>query len=80
MAKETKTRKELADLVLREAHAGGKCTDLHSVYVMEPLNREHSNWDIGTSSDGPNLVSGPCRIKLNVIIGRLQATYDLSDE
>jgi hypothetical protein len=35
---------------------------------------------LGTSSDGPNLLSGPCRIKLNVIVGRLQATYDLSGD
>jgi hypothetical protein len=62
MAKETKTRKELAELVMREAHASGKCTDFHGVHVMGSLNREHSDWDIGTSSGGPNLVSGPCRI------------------
>jgi hypothetical protein len=70
MAKEMKTRQELADLVLREARAGGKCADLHSVYVIGPVNRGHSNWDFGTSSDGPNLISGPCRIKLNVAFGR----------
>jgi hypothetical protein len=55
MAKETKTRKELADLVMREARASGKCADLHSVYVIGPVNRVHSNWDIGTASDGPDL-------------------------
>ena len=80
MAKEMKTRKELADLVMREARASGKCADLQSMYVIGPVNRGHSNWGIGTSSDGPNLASGPCRIKLNVIVGRLQATYDLSGD
>jgi hypothetical protein len=74
MAKEMKARKELADLVMREARASGKCADLQSVCVIGPVNRGHSNWGIGTSSDGPNLASGPCRIKLNVIVGRLQAT------
>jgi hypothetical protein len=80
MARETKTRKELADLVMREARASGKCPDLQSVFVIGPVSRGHSNRDIGTSSDGPNLVSGPCRIKLNIIVGRLQATYDLSGD
>ena len=75
-----KTRKELADLVLREARASGKCADLHSVYVIGLVNRGYSNWDIGTSSDCPNLVSGPCRTKLNVIVSRLQATSDLSSD
>jgi hypothetical protein len=79
MAKKMKTRQELADLVLREARASGKCADLHRVYVIGPVNRGHSNWDIGTSSDGPNLISGPCRINY-VIVGRLQATYDLSGD
>jgi hypothetical protein len=51
MAKEMKTRKELADLVLRETRASGKWADLHSVYVIGPVNRGYSNWDIGTSSD-----------------------------
>jgi hypothetical protein len=77
MAGETKTRKELGDLVTREARASGKCPDLQSVFVIGPVSRGHSNWDIGTSSDGPKLASGPCSIKLNIIVGRLQATYDL---
>jgi hypothetical protein len=76
MAKEMKTRKELADLVMREARASGKCADLQSVYVIGPI----SNWDIGASSDSPNLVSGSCRIELNIIVGRLQATFDLSSD
>ena len=53
MAKEMKTRKELADLVMREARARGKCADLQGIYVIGPVSRGHSNWDIGTSSDGP---------------------------
>ena len=33
MAKEMKTGKEFADLVMREARASGECTDLQSLYV-----------------------------------------------
>jgi hypothetical protein len=40
----------------------------------------HSNWEIGTSSEGPDVVPGSRGIKLNVIVGRLQATYDLSGD
>ena len=38
MAKEMKTRKELADLLMREARASDKCADLQSVYVIGPVN------------------------------------------
>jgi hypothetical protein len=79
-AKETRSREELAGLVLREAQASGECGDLHSVRIIGPIARGHSNWDIGTSSSGPNLVSAPCRIELNMIVGRLQTQFDLSDK
>jgi hypothetical protein len=80
MTKETRTREQLAEMVLKEAHATGKCTDLHSVVVLGPVTQGRSNWHIGTSSNGPNLVSAPCRMELNLIVGRLQAKYDLAGE
>src|SRR5215472_13744382 len=46
--------------------------DLHSVVVLGPVTQGRSNWHIGTSSNGPNLVSAPCRMELNLIVGRLQ--------
>jgi hypothetical protein len=78
-AKETKTRKELEEIVMREAKASGKCNDLQSVMILGPLDRGHSNWDFGTASNHPtNMVSAECRIELNMIVGRLQVQYDLS--
>jgi hypothetical protein len=81
MAKEPKTRRELEDIVMREARASGKCADLQSIAVVGPGKRGHSNWDIGTTSTHPtNLISSACRLELNMIVGRLQAQYDLSDD
>ena len=78
MSKEPRTREQLAEMVLKEAQATGKCADLHSVVVLGPVTQGRSNWHISTS--GPNLVSGPCRMELNLIVGRLQAKYDLDGE
>jgi hypothetical protein len=80
MTKEIRTREQLAEMVLKEAHATGKCADLHSVVVLGPVTQGRSNWHIGTSSNGPNLISAPCRMELNLIVGRLQAKYDLAGE
>ena len=80
MDKEPRTREQLVEMVLKEAHATGKCADLHSVVVLGPVTQGRSNWHIGTSSNGPNLVSAPCRMELNLIVGRLQAKYDLVGE
>jgi hypothetical protein len=81
MAKEPKTRKELEAIVMHEARASGKCGDLQSIIVLGPVDLGHSNWDIGTTSTHPtNLVSSACRLELNMIVGRLQAQYDLSDD
>ena len=79
-AKEMKTRIELGEIVMREAKASGKCNDLRSVMILGPLDRGHSNWDIGTASNHPitRAVSAECRIELNMILGRLQVQYDLS--
>jgi hypothetical protein len=55
--------------------------DLESVHVVGPVPRGYSNWDIGTASThSPNLISPGCRIELNMIVGRLQAQYDLSGD
>ena len=80
MSKEPRTREQLAEMVLKEAQATGKCADLHSVVVLGPVTQGRSNWHIGTSSNGPNLVSAPCRMELNLIVGRLPAKYDLAGE
>jgi len=65
---------------LPEAKASGKCNDLRSVMILGPLDRGHSNWDIGTASNHPitRAVSAECRIELKMILGRLQVQYDLS--
>ena len=34
MTKEPTTREQLAEMILKEAHATGKCDDLHSVAVL----------------------------------------------
>jgi len=79
MAKETRSKKQLEKLVTREVSASGKCSDLKSVTVIGPVERGHSNWDIVISSTRPpNTISDPCRIELTMIVGRLQAQYDLS--
>jgi hypothetical protein len=81
MPKETKTREQLAEIIMSEARASGKCADLHSVHVIGPIDREYTNWDIAPSSNHPTrLVSALCRAELNVILGRLQAQYDLSGD
>jgi len=59
MTKEPRTREQLAEMVLKEARATGKCADLHSVIVLGPVAQGRSNWHIGTSSNDPNLVSAP---------------------
>jgi hypothetical protein len=48
--------------------------------ILGPLDRGHSNWDIGTASNHPitRAVSAECRIELKMILGRLQVQYDLS--
>ena len=78
MTKEPRTREQLAEMILKEAHATGKCDDLHSVAVLGPVTQGRSNWHIRTSS-GPNLVSAAC-VELNLIVGRRQAKYDLAGE
>jgi hypothetical protein len=81
MAKETKTREQLAEIVMREARTSGKCGDLQSVHVIGPIARPYTNWDIASSWNRPTrLVSALCRAELNVIVGRLQAQYDLSGD
>ena len=80
MTKEPRTREQLAEMILKDAYATGKCADLHSVIVLGPVTQGRSNWHIGTSSNGPNAVSAPCRRELNLIVGRLQAKYDLTGE
>ena len=80
MSREPRTREQLAEMVLKKAQATGKCADLHSVVVLGPVTQGRSNWHIGTSSNGPNLVSAPCRMELNLIVGRLPAKYDLAGE
>ena len=78
MTKEPRTREQLAETILKEAHATGKCADLHSVVVLGPVTQGRSNWHIRTYLNGPNLVSAACRVELNLIVGRLQAKYDLA--
>ena len=80
MTKEARTRGQLAEMVLKEAHATGKCGDLHSIVMLGPVTQGCSNWHLRTSSNGPNLVSAACRVELNLIVGRLQAKYDLAGE
>ena len=81
MAKATKTAKELETKIMREARACGKCGDLLSVTVLG-ADILSSNWKIGTASsnqENPNrLLSGECRIALDMIVARLQTMYDLA--
>ena len=80
MTKEPRTLEQLAETILKEAHATGKCDDLQGVAVLGPVTQGRSNWHIRTSSNGPNLVSAACRVELNLIVGRLQAKHDLAGE
>ena len=81
MAKATKTAKELETKIMREAKASGKCRDLLSVTVLG-ADILFSNWKIGTASSNQNnpnhLLSGECRIALDMIVARLQTMYDLA--
>jgi hypothetical protein len=65
---------------LGRRHNLGVTGPLFVVISVATVPMPHSNWDIGASSDSPNLVSGSCRIELNIIVGRLQATFDLSQQ
>jgi hypothetical protein len=47
MAKDTKTRKELREIIMLEVRAGGKCGDLESVLIVGPFDRGYANWDLG---------------------------------
>jgi hypothetical protein len=44
-------------MILKEAHATGKCDDLHSVVVLGPVTLAFKSQHIRTSSNGPNLIS-----------------------
>jgi hypothetical protein len=79
MAKATKTAKELETKIMREAKASGKCRDLLSVTVLG-ADILSSNWKIGTASSNQDnhLLSGECRIALDMIVARLQTMYDLA--
>jgi hypothetical protein len=48
MTKEPRTREQLAEMVLKEARATGKCADLHSVIVLGPVAQGRSNWHMGS--------------------------------
>jgi hypothetical protein len=78
MAKVTKTAKELEAKIMREAKASGKCRHLLSVTVL-PAGILSSNWKIGTASSNQDnhLLSGECRIALDMIVARLQTMYVL---
>jgi hypothetical protein len=82
MAKPTKTKRELEQLVMDEARKTGKCADLGSITVLGPVERGDGNWDIATTANNPDhpehLVNAQCRIALAIIVGRLQAQFDLA--
>jgi hypothetical protein len=60
MAKEKRTKGQLVAMVLQEAKATGKCSDLQSIFVIGPIDRGYANWDIGISSDrGTHLAQAP---------------------
>jgi hypothetical protein len=81
MAKETRTREQLRNLIIEEAQASGKCSDLVQVIVLGPIERPRSNWDIATRSTHPtHLLSSDCRNELSMITGRLEAKYNLSKD
>ena len=67
-AKEMKTRKEFADLVMGEAAPAASAQIFRACMSRDRVKRGRPDWDIGTRSDAPNLVSGPCRMKLNIIV------------
>jgi hypothetical protein len=50
MAKDTKTRKELREIIMLEVRASGKCGDLESVLIVGPFDRGYANWDLGAPS------------------------------
>jgi hypothetical protein len=80
MAKETKTKKELEDMIMAEARASGKCAGLQNVHVLGPETRLYTNWNYSTTAYHPaHLLSPGCRNELNMIVARLQAKYDLAD-
>jgi hypothetical protein len=81
MAKEVKTANELAAMIMLAAEASGKCVDLLSV-VVQPTGGNHPTWDYGTTVNNPDKpnhrISAACQNALDLIVGHLQAQYDLS--
>jgi hypothetical protein len=80
MAKEKKTRAELAQMMISEARNSGKCADLYDLSISGPHQDQQSNWDYMIIRSGSARVSSECDAKLRVIAGQMQAKYDLSGD
>jgi hypothetical protein len=81
MAKQLKTRKELATLVFEEATKGGQCPDVASIFIEGPLDVPYASWRAGTMSKiSPHLISAQSRLRMDHVIEMLQQKYDLSGE
>jgi hypothetical protein len=73
MDKETKSKSDLATIMMANAQSSGKCGDLETITVLGPLDRPYHNWDFGTFP----FVGDECRIELQLIAGKLQQQYDV---
>ena len=81
MAKIMKTRAQLEEMMMDEARKSGKCADLISIVISGPHIGRSANWDFGEYWEhGPTIGSSACRVELQMIVGRLQQQFDLSED
>jgi hypothetical protein len=78
MPKISKTRSELAKLLLNEARQSGKCLGLADIFITGPHPERAVTWGFGTASTGHSTVPSECGVELRAIAGRLQSEFDLS--
>jgi hypothetical protein len=77
MNKEKRSRDQLSEMVMEEAKAIGKCSDLREVQILR-AQLGYANWETDVLHRSTR-VSTPCRVELRLIIGRLQTLFDLAD-
>jgi hypothetical protein len=77
MNKEKRSRDQLAEMVMEEAKAIGKRSDLREVQILR-AQLGYANWETDVLHRSARIPT-PCRVELPLIIGRLQTLFDLAD-
>jgi hypothetical protein len=79
MAKEFKTRGQLQELVLEEARKSGKCADAPDIIITGPFPSREFTWDL-MRRPGAAAIPAGCAKELELIVRRLQTTFELSGD